>query len=50
MSSATNANSARPKEEAYLKFLNFGYKLAPSADRTITRRTGAMRQLPEPEP
>jgi hypothetical protein len=33
MNSATNANSARPKEEAYLKFLNLGYKLAPTADQ-----------------
>jgi hypothetical protein len=51
MSSATNANPARPKEEAYLKFLNLGYKLAPTADQdnhkmnwgnATTARTGAV--------
>lgn len=51
MSGNTNANPARPKEEAYLKFLNLGYKLAPTADQdnhktnwgnATTARTGAI--------
>jgi len=51
MSGATNADPARPKEEAYLKFLNLGYKLAPTADQdnhkmnrgnATTARTGAI--------
>lgn len=33
MNSSTGAASARPKEEAYMKFLNLGYKLAPTADQ-----------------
>jgi hypothetical protein len=55
MSSAINANSAQPKEEAYMKFLNLGYKLAPTADQdnhlknwgnaTTARTAAIMRTL-----
>jgi hypothetical protein len=38
MNSAVNANSASPDEDAYLKYLNVGYKLAPTADQDNHKR------------